>query len=299
MSLNSRVATFASTEEDYNVIASNEVCATFFKTLDINYLQPDSNGSKYVKPGSLYSSIVGSNLIRVLPLTLMAAALAASGTALTVADAKIFALGEPLVVARPFATLTFAGTPATGNTVSLIVQGQTLTYTLLAGDNTASLAATSFAAFINAGAFRGRIAAIASGAIVYFYSKAGFPYTFATAVTGGGITSTASAATMQENVVIGSIHASTPINATTNVITLAAGSAIALPIGMPIGVPTPITDILGMAAYRVFADSTQKLLNVKKQDVGIFTVADIYTSLVPYWDEAIASQLRRITSVPR
>lgn len=299
MAKNALVPSFVGFEEDYNVLATGCAKAPISKTLDLTYLQADANGSKFVTQGSIYSSIPSSSLIRVLPLTTVAAALAASDTTVTVADAKIFKNAEALVIARPYATLTFGGSPAATNTIVLTLQGQALTYTLVSGDTTATLTAASFAAFINAGAASDKVLAIASGAVVYFYSKTGIPYTFATSVTGGGVTSTASASVMQENVAIASIHASTAINTTTNVITLASGSAVAQPIGAPIGVATKPSQILGMAVYKVFADTNNPLLKPQNEDVAVYTEASIYTSLCPYWDAAIAAALPQITSVPR
>lgn len=288
----------SSVDQDVNVLASNKYKALLSRTFDLTYLQPDANGSKVIKAGSIFCDIPASNYVRVLPLTTVAAALAGSDTTVTVADAKIFKNSEALVIARPYATLTFAGTVASGNTITLTLQGQALTYTLVAGDTTATITATSFAAFINAGAASDKVLAIASGAIVYFYAKTGLPYTFATSVTGGGVTSTASAAVMQENVAIASIHASTAINTTTNVITIGA-SAVAQPIGAPIGVATKPSAILGLSVEKRLISTTQALQMALSNDVNIYTEADIYTSLCPYWDEAIALALPKITSVAR
>jgi hypothetical protein len=288
------------TDQDINILATNKYRAPFSRTVDLSYLQADANGSKLIKAGSIFVDIPSSNYVRPLPLTRVSvAALAATDTTVTVADAKLFKNAEALIIPRPYATLTFAGTVATGNTITLTLQGQALTYTLVAGDTTATITATSFAAFINAGVASDKILAIASGAIVYFYSKTGIPYLFATSVTGGGVTSTASAATMQENVAIASIHASTAINTTTNVITLAAGSAVAQPIGAPIGVAVKHSAIIGLSVEKRLISTTQALQQSLSNDVNIYDYADIYTSLIPYWDEAISLALPKITSVPR
>jgi hypothetical protein len=292
-------STFTGFDEDINILATNDYEAPISRTLDLTYLQADANGSKLVRAGSVIANIPSSDYVRVLPLTTVAAALAASDTTVTVADAKLFKNGEALVILRPYATLTFAGTVATGNTIVLTLQGQVLTYTLVAGDTTATITATSFAAFINAGVASDKILAIASGAIVYFYAKTGIPYLFVTSVTGGGVTSTASAATMQENVSIASIHASTAINATTNVITLAAGSAVAQPIGAPIGVAVKPSDTLGLVVQKLLVASTQTLLDALADDVAVYREADIYTSLIPYWDAALNAALPQIASIAR
>jgi hypothetical protein len=289
----------SSVDQDINILATSEYRAPFSRTVDLSYLQVDANGAKVIKAGSIFCDIPSSNYVRVLPLTTVAAALAATDTTITVADAKLFKASEALVIMRPYATLTFAGTVATGNTITLTLQGQALTYTLVAGDTTATITATSFAAFINAGVASDKVLAIASGAVVYFYSKTGIPYTFATSVTGGGVTSTASAAVMQENVAIASIHATTAINTTTNVITLAAGSAVAQPIGAPIGVAVKPSQIIGLSVEKRLISTTKALQMTLSNDVNIYDYADIYTSLIPYWDEAFALALPKITSVPR
>ena len=299
MATTTLTTTFTGFDEDINILATKDYKAPISRTLDLSFLQSDSDGAKLVRAGSVFCNIPASDFVRVLPLTTVAAALASSDSTVTVADAKIFKNAEALVIARPYATLTFAGSPATGNTVTLTLQGQALTYTLVAGDTTATITATSFAAFINAGAASDKVLAIASGAVVYFYAKTGLPYTFATSVTGGGVTSTASAAVMQENVAIQSIHASTAINTTTNVITLASTSAVNQPIGAPIGVAVKPSDIRGLAVQKLLVASTQTLLDSLSNDVAVYSEADIYTALIPYWDAALNSALPQITSVQR
>lgn len=236
----------ASVDQDINVLATNAYRAPFSRTVDLSFLQADSSGAKVIKAGSIFVDIPSSNYVRVLPLTTVAAALASSATAVTVADAKVFKTGGALVIMRPYATLTFAGSPAATNTIALTLQGQALTYTLVAGDTTATITATSFAAFINTGVASDKVLAIASGAIVYFYAKTGIPYTFATSVTGGGVTSTASAAVMQENVAIATISA---IDAATNIMTIGA-SAVAQPINAPIGVAVKPSQIIGLSVEK-------------------------------------------------
>lgn len=285
----------ASVDQDITVLATNAYRAPFSRTVDLSFLQADSGGAKVIKAGSIFCDIPNSNYVRVLPLTTVAAALASSATSVTVADARIFKTGGALVIMRPYATLTFAGTVATGNTITLTLQGQALTYTLVAGDTTAAITATSFAAFINTGVASDKVLAIASGAIVYFYACTGVPYTFATSVTGGGVTSTASAAVMQENVAIATISA---IDATTNIMTIGA-SAVAQPIGAPIGVAVKPSQIIGLSVEKRLIATTEAQQQALSNDVNIYDYADIYTSLIPYWDEAIALALPKITSVPR
>jgi hypothetical protein len=285
----------ASVDQDINVLATNAYRAPFSRTVDLSFLQADSSGAKVIKAGSIFVDIPSSNYVRVLPLTTVAAALASSATAVTVADAKVFKTGGALVIMRPYATLTFAGSPAATNTIALTLQGQALTYTLVAGDTTATITATSFAAFINTGVASDKVLAIASGAIVYFYAKTGIPYTFATSVTGGGVTSTASAAVMQENVAIATISA---IDAATNIMTIGA-SAVAQPINAPIGVAVKPSQIIGLSVEKRLIATTESMQMALSNDVNIYDYADIYTSLIPYWDEAIALALPKITSVPR
>jgi hypothetical protein len=293
-----RADTFTGFDEDINILATNKYRAPVSRTVDLDFMTADVNGSKFVKAGAVIVNIPSSDYVRPLPLTTVASALAGSDTTVTVADASLFKLSEALVIARPYATLTFGGTVAETNTITLTLQGQALVYTLTAGDTTTTITATSFAAFINAGAASDKVLAIASGAIVYFYAKTGIPYTFITGVTGGGVTSTASAAVMQENVAIASISGSVAINTTTNVITIGA-SAVAQPVGAPIGVAVKTSDILGLTVQKILVASTQTLLDSLTNDVAVYDYADIYTSLIPYWDEAIASALPKISSVSR
>jgi len=300
MPTNIRQKTFIGVDEDINILATNHFKAPISRTVDTSFLQFDENGDILVKPGSIWAAITGSKLVRPYPLTTVASALAASDTTITVADAKLFRLGGALVVMRPSSRLTIAGTPASTNTITVVVEGQSVVTTLDATTGaTTTTAAAAVAAVINASSLRDKVQAIAAAAIVFIFSKTQIPYTLTTSVTGGGATSTALNAVMQENVVIGSINAVTPINAITNVITLAAGSAIALPVGAPIGIATLPSQILGISVTRQLVASNQKFLEPITNDIAAYTEADIYTSLIPYWDAWVSQALPQIRSIPR
>jgi hypothetical protein len=290
-----RSDTYTGFDEDINILATSHYRAPISRTIDLDFIQADANGSKFLKAGSIICNIPNSDFVRVLPVTKVAAAVAVNDTAVTVTDASVFKSGGTLTILRPFGTLTFGGNPIADNTVTLALQSQNLTYTILASDTTTTIAATSFAAFINAGVASDKVSAIAAGPIVNIYSKTGIAYTFTTSVTGTGISSTASNTVMQERA-IGTING---INTTTNVITLAAGSAVALPIGAPIGVSVKSSDILGLTVQKVLVGSTQTLLDALTNDIAVYNYADIYTSLIPYWDAAIAAALPRISSIGR
>lgn len=291
-----KIATFNSQDQDYTILASNDYEAPIGKTFDLTKFQFDSSGNKEIKPGSIIASILGSSLVRVLPLAKVAVAINVGDTTITVSDASIFANGESLSVLRPYSKLTLGGTVATGNTVSAVIQGQTYTYTLLSGDSSTTIAAISFAAFLNAVAVD-KITAVASGSIVSLFSKTQIPYIISTSVTGGGITSVASDAVLQENVAIAAIHASTAINTTGNIITLATGSAIALPVGTPIGVLASYSSLLGITVKRQLVASTQTLLSGLTNDIPIYWEADVWLNAIPYWDIAIAQALTNIHTV--
>jgi len=300
MPTNIRQKTYTGVDEDINILATNHFKAPISRTVDTSFLQFDENGDILVKPGSIWAAIPNSKLVRPYPLTTVASALAASDTTITVADAKLFRLGGALVVMRPSSRLTIAGTPANTNTITVVVEGQSVVTTLDATTGaTTTTAAAAVAAVINASSLRDKVQAIAAAAIVHIFSKTQAPYTLTTSVTGGGATSTALNAVMQENVVIGSIHAVTPINAVTNVITLAAGSAIALPVGAPIGIATLPSQILGISVTRQLVASNQKFLEPITNDIAAYTEADIYTSLIPYWDAWVSQALPQIRSIPR
>jgi len=301
MPTNIRQKTFVGVDEDINILATNHFKAPISRTVDTSFLQFDENGDILVKPGSIWAAIPNSKLVRPYPLTTIASALAASDTTITVADAKLFRLGGALVVMRPSSRLTIAGTPANTNTITIVVEGQSVVTTLDATTGaTTTTAAAAVAAVINASSLRDKVQAIASAAIVFIFSKTQTPYTLTTSVTGGGATSTALNAVLQENVVIGTIHAVTAINAVTNVITLATGgSAIALPVGAPIGIQTLPSQILGISVTRQLIASTQKYLAPITNDIAAYTEADIYTLLIPYWDEWVAQALPQIRSITR
>ena len=296
MATSIKIATFNSQDQDYTILASHDYEAPIGKTFDLTKLQFDSSGNKEIKPGSIIVSILNSSLVRVLPLTKVAVAVNVGDTTVTVTDASIFTNGESLAVLRPYSKLTLGGTVATGNTVSVVIQGQTYTYTLLSSDSSTTIAAVSLAAFLNAVAVD-RITAVASGSIVSLFSKTQNPYLISTSVTGGGITSVASDAALQENVALAAIHASTAINTTGNIITLATASAIALPVGSPIGVMAPYSSLLGITVKRQLIASTQTLLSGLSNDVPIYWEADVWLNALPYWDTAIGQTLSNIHTV--
>lgn len=288
-------------EGDIQVLAGSEFRAVRGLSYDLSFLQADADGNKIMPAGSIITKNPGaSGYCRILPLTNVTTAVAAAGLTIVVRDAKLFKNAENLVIARPYATLTMGGTPAATNTVVLTLDGQAITTTLDATTAASTTtAATAVAAVINASPLaRDKITAIAQAAIVYCYGKTQVPYHFATSAGGAGVTSTASAAVMQENVAIKDIHASTAINTTTNTITLATGgSAVVLPVGAPIGVAVVPSDYLGISIEKYLLSNASVQENLISNDIAAFDEAQVYQARLQHWDQYVAQALPQVSVV--
>lgn len=285
------------------VMATENAAAPRGLTMDLTYLQADADGNKYVKAGAILAKL-STGKGRVLGLTETAAALTASSdTTITVADASIFKNGEALVVMRPYAIITFAATWAANDTATTIVDGFSVATTV--SSSTLATCATEHAATINGSALlASKVEAIAAGALVYVFSRTGEPYTVINGADGtagngtcavSGVNSTSNQ--MLSNVSIGSVHASTAINTTTNVITLAAGASISLPVGAPVGVYTAPNDIYGLTANKFLLSSTASEIDEMVNDLAAYDEGVFYQSRLPYWDDAIAAALPKISLV--
>lgn len=104
------------------------------------------------------------------------------------------------VVGAASATVTIAGTPASGNTITVTINGHAVTYTLVGGDTTTALTATHVAAAITADSTDGPlVTATASGSVITITAKAlgsAGNLSLSTSATGGGATATASTGTL-------------------------------------------------------------------------------------------------------
>ena len=262
-------------------------------TIDPDKIQTGPNGEKVIRPGLVLYKIAGATLHRVgLRTTLAAAATASSTTSLTLAEfgkiyqskaAQYFAPGDVLKVLRPYGTITLALTWDTDDTVTVVVAGRSVTYT--PGSATLATAATNLAAAINANpAHSELVTAIAAGAVVYLFSKTRDAYSLSVSeTTTGDGTATASGATLVGNVTIGTIDTA-GVNVTAGTVTLAAASAVTLPIGAPIGVEGEPWGLIFNAHNAAKFDN----------DIAGFNGAAVYGDRLPYWDGDIAKALNQI-----
>ena len=294
-------STLTFTGTDATVLATENAIAPKGLTMDLTYLVADSDGNKYVKAGAILAKL-SSGKGRVLGLTrLTAAATVSSTTSLTVGDGLIFKASEALIVARPYVIVTFAATWANADTPSTVIDGNTVTSTV----TTATLAtcATEHAAAINANALASsKVEAYSNGALVYIFSKTTEPYTVidgADGSAGNGTCAVSGVATtsnlMLSNVSLGAVHGSTAPTATT--ITMAAAASVTLPIGTPIGVYCDPNDIFGLTANKHLLASTASEIDEMTNDVAAYDEGAFYQTRLPYWDNAIAAALPKISLV--
>ena len=127
-------------------------------------------------------------------------------------------------------TATIAGTPATGNTISVNASGtgltgtETVTYTLTGTDTTAT-AASGLAALVNgSAAFKAaNITAIVASSVISLYAPSGSTITWGSAATGGGATITlGSGSTVTAGATVSGLYTGSAINTAT--LKLAAGT---------------------------------------------------------------------------
>mgnify|MGYP000583782853 CR=1 FL=1 len=223
---------------------------------------------------------------RPLPRTNTSAiATASSTTILTVDKASHFVAADVLVVNLPMAQIDLAATWAASDTLDVTVQGLTYSYT----SDTATLSeiASDVADGINADAtLSAMVSAIASGDSVWVTADDGLsPYTIAvTATTAGDGTAAISGSLTQltPNQSVGTIAAD-GVDVANSQLTLAAASAIDLPIGLGVGVAT--SDILGLIRAEL------ELTQPDNLNQGCFTkVTGVQAAALPYDD----GQLKRL-----
>lgn len=256
-------------------------------TIDVNGVAADALGLKWILPGELIARLP-SGFGRIYPAsTVTANPVTASSTSFTVKMANRFAVGEALTIPVPYARLDFGGTWANGDTATLTMDGQSVTYTVVNFTNLTALAAAFATAITNAtpAAFR-RVEAIAENQYVHLFGAR--TYAISVSKTGAGtLTIDTGATALQSGVAVGTVQAIDPI---TNTVTLTAASLRRLPIGGKIGVATPAT-IVGMVL-------SPWDLTKSSNDVAAYTSATVYGARLPYWDKAISALLPEITLVP-
>ncbi len=95
-------------------------------------------------------------------------------------------------------TLTIAGTPAAGNTISGVINGKSVTYTLISGDTASTAAAGLQALLASSNAppeFQEITWSVTNAVITGTAASPGTPFTLTAAATGGGATCTHAAVT--------------------------------------------------------------------------------------------------------
>ena len=204
-----------------------------------------------------------------------------AGTAVTVQNAQLFAVGEVISTLYPTDRAVFAGNWAAGDSVSITLDGSTKSL-LLSAATDAATAATELATLINADAFFSKkVAAVADGVDLFLYSVDGAPYAYAMTETTAGtgtITGDAVALAIQT---IGTI---TAIDTATNVITLGANAWVDV-IGVPVGVAGLKVDGILLTGIDLNRESSQ---------VGLCVSASLVGARLPYWDAYLANQFPEI-----
>lgn len=262
-------------------------------TVDPAKITADAGGKKIVRPGLILYKIAGATKHRVgIRANLAAAITASSTTSLNLGNigviyqskaAQYFSPGDVVSVLRPYATITLALTWDSDDTVTVVLNGNTRAFT--PGSATLATGAATVAAAINANpVFNKIVTAIAAGAIIYLFSTSREP--FSLSISGDGTTGdgTATASAVTGNVTVGTIDTA-GVNVTAGTVTLAAASAVTLPIGAPVGVDgEPWGLILG--AYDA---------GKADNDIAGFTGGAMYRERIPYWDDEVAAALNNIT----
>lgn len=293
------------------VLARHEAIATRFINLDSAFATGKEGAiRKLVKifaPGFFAGSIPGSTKARILPRMTTVAATAASGTSVTFKPntAGIFIVGDVLSIIPPSARVNVAsasGGWAAGDTITLTIDGQSLVYTVVAGDVGGSLTATNanvaakLLAMIAANPYVSRlvtglpVAGSGTSTDVVLWSKDFTSlYSLAAADTATNGTATASAAAFVPNTSVGTISA---VNTVTDVVTISAAS-VSVPLGMPLGVANSSPENLGLISPAIAID----LLYRESQNYGLYVDTDVYTQRLPYIDGQLTALYPQINLV--
>ena len=293
------------------VLARSEAIATRYQVLDSDYVTGKEGAiRKLVKmfaPGFFAGSIPGSAKSRILPRMTTTAATAASGTSITFKanTSGIFITGDILSIIPPSARVNIAsasGGWVAADTITLVINGQTVVYTVVSGDVGGSLTATNanvaskVIAAVNANPFLSKlvsglpVAGSGTSTDIVFRSKdftSLYSLTAADTATNG--TATASAASFAPNATVGTISA---VNTATDVVTISAAS-VSVPLGMPLGVATSLPDGLGMISPAIAID----LLYRESQNYGLYVDTDVYSDRLPYIDGQLTALFPQINLV--
>lgn len=291
------------TRRDYGIspvtIFADTPSAANMVTFDTTFLQADADGNQILEAGRPLMAMA-SGLGRAYPYTTVAVLAASGVSAVTVANARYFKVGDTVTIARPYMSITLSGSFANGVTITTQIDNTTTavpTLTVSGYVDLATLAGT-LAAYLNAApAFADRATAIADGAIIHVYGKAAAGLALVLAASAG--TFTASATSLQANVAVGTIAAA-GINATTNVITFASTISVRLPVGAPLAIPVDRSAILGLAGYQYLLGTISAQLEPESNDIPAYYDAAVYAARIPVpMDRWMRDALPEIVTRPR
>jgi hypothetical protein len=298
------MATNAITNKTYGLTPVNiwagEPVAERGVTLDTSFIQPDADGHQIVDPGVVLIPLPTGDFGRVYPYTLATTAISASSPTVVAGQVKYFKVGDVVVTARPYASLTYALTWANADTATILFDGVSIVHTV-SGFTTLTALATATAATLNGNvAFAARATAIADAQLVHIFAKDNRTYSLVISGDGsaGNGTITANAAALQPNVVVGTITTS-GINVATNTLTLAANAAVALPVGSPIAIAVASSNVLGVAGYQYILGSTQTQIQPDSNDIPAYNTGRVYRARLPFCDAWLLSALPQLTPIPR
>lgn len=266
------------------VAFADDISTPHSLTVTSDYLGIDADGRKALTAGHFVAR-VGSNY-RFLPRATVSTAFSTGAATGNVSSpANVFIPGDVLYIVHPYASITFASTWAINDTVTITVNGISLTVT--AASATLATIATAVAAAINASAQLGSIVqAFATGAQVFIYAANGrslYSISSAESTVGTGTAAVDNSATALafNNTAIGTVSV---VNPSTGLITLTGNAGINVPVGARIGVK--VNEVLGVYPHSIdFTDQPRKEIAPVKQARGV------YIGALPYYDTALAEDL--------
>ena len=267
------------------------------RTIDINYISPDTLGRKYLPAGQFFQDL-GNGYCRPLARAKVSVDTGTGTAIIPVNFAQIFVPNDVIRSLAPSGKVTITSSStgwAAGDTITVTIDGQDFVYTVLAGDIGGTLTATNttLASAIvtlltaQAGRF---VTASAAANVVQLYSATNQDDSLAASDTGVNGTATASGAVLVGGQAVGTVLSVQPDAKT---ITLAANNATALLAGQTIGI---YGKAIGMTVQALLLDSNLPLSGHMPEQ-GLYTSASVRLALLPYYDALIKADLPEIQAV--
>ena len=250
-------------------------------TLEENGIPFDENGNKSV-PSGMFVAEKSDGSYRFLPRATVKTAITTGSPNLSVSPVIPFEIGESLFIIEPHTILTITDVEA-AQTQTITINGSIASVVATTAVN-ADLAVLVADAVNNTTPINTVAYAIATGDTVYLFPKDG--KSLLSVTEGGTATATLSAAAMAyNNTSLGTIAS---INAVSKVITLAADSAVAVPVGVKIGTRN-IKSIIGLAIGGM--DLTEQ----DRVNLAILTQSGgVREHLLPYFEEGFRQMFPQI-----